>query len=182
MPSQHTEEFIIFEGDINQQTSLQLANAIKGKPDATKITILFSTLGGSIYEGFLLASLIQNSKLPIAIHATNHIDSIGNVIYLSAKERTSESYTKFYLHGASRSGNFDEKSIKDALSDIKTNNSRIAYFVSENSKIPLKKVQQMMRVGTTISAQSALEHGIVQEIVHKEIPPSMDRQEIIVIN
>lgn len=164
--------------------TLRLAQAIEKAKNAgsQKIIIFFSSLGGNIYEGFLLATLIQNSKIPISIHATNHIDSIANVIYLSAKERTSESYAKFYLHGASRAGNFDEKSLKDALSDIETNNSRIAHFVSESSKLSLSKVQSMMGVGTTISAQDALKYKIVQEITHKEIPENAQREDIIFIN
>lgn len=180
------EKFIIFEGMIDQQASQRLVAAINNasiqQPIADKITILFSSLGGSIYDGFLIASIIQNSRVPITIHATNHIDSIANVIYLSSKERSAESHAKFYLHGASTQGNFDEKALRDKLSEIKTNNSRIAYYVSENSKIQLKKVQSMMEEGTTISAQEALKFGIVNRIVHKEIPGDAIREEIIYIN
>jgi len=180
------EKYIIFEGNIDQQATLKLVNAIQNAtnidPQATKVTIFFSSLGGSIYDGFLLASFIQNSKIPIAIHATNHIDSIANVIYMSAKERTAESHAKFYLHGAATQGNFDEKALKEQLSSIKTNNSRIAYFVSENSKMTFKKVQSMMESGTTISAQEALKYKIVNQIVHREIPIDAIREEIIYIN
>ncbi|MDQ5962871.1 MAG: ATP-dependent Clp protease, protease subunit [Patescibacteria group bacterium] len=180
------EKFIIFEGHIDQQATQRLVNAINNltiqQPTSSKITIFFSSLGGSIYEGFLLATIIQNSRIPIAIHATNHIDSIANVIYLSAKERTAESHAKFYLHGAATQGNFDEKSLKEQLSSIKTNNSRIAYFVSENSKLTFKRVQSMMENGTTISAQDALKSKIVNQIIHKEIPVNAIREEIIYVN
>ena len=179
------DAYIIFEGIINQQASLQLTQKIQfflDNPTITKIIIFFSSLGGSIYEGFILATLIQNSRTPICIHATNHIDSIGNVIYLSAKERTAESHAKFYLHGASIEGNFDEKMLIEKLSEIKTQNSRISYFISENSSLPLKKVQSMMKIGTTLSAQDGLKHGIIQQIEHKEIPMKALREEIIYIN
>lgn len=178
------EAYIVFEGGIEQQSVLQFQQAIAtfSSGQYEKIIIFFSSLGGNIYEGFLLASIIQNSKIPIQVHATNHIDSIANVIYMSGKERTSESYTKFYLHGASRVGNFDERSMIDALSDIRTNNSRIAYFISENSNLTLKKVNKMMMTGTTISAQDALEYNIVHSIKHLEIPQTANRVEIIYIN
>lgn len=180
------EKFIIFEGKIDQQATLQLVNAIQNAtnqiPEAKKITIIFSSLGGSIYDGFLLASFIQNSKIPIKIHAVNHIDSIANVIYVSAKERSTESHAKFYMHGASTEGSFDEKALKEQLLSLKTNNNRIAHFVSENSGITLKKVRSMMEVGTTISAQEALKYKMVQKIEHIEVPPSAIRQEIIYVN
>lgn len=182
----YMEKYIIFEGAIDQQATQRLVVAINNtsvqQPIPTKINILFSSLGGNIYEGFLLASIIQNSKIPIAMHATNHIDSIANVIYLSSKERTAESHAKFYLHGAAAQGKFDEKALKDQISAIRTDNSRIAYYVSENSKIPLKKVQTMMRIGITISAQDALKYEIVNKIMHKEVPAEANREEIIYIN
>ena len=178
------DRYIIFSGIIDQAFSIRLFNAIQSAPSlgVTRIVLFFSSLGGDIHEGFLLASVIQNSKIPVAIHANNHIDSIANVIYLSAKERTAESYAKFYLHGASVNGNFDEKALKDQLSAINTSNSRIAYFISENSILSLTDVQKMMETGTTFSAQEALQHGIVKEIVHKEIPPNTNREEFIAIN
>lgn len=177
--------YIIFEGAFDANATLRFYQALeKAKiANASRIIIFFSSLGGSIYDGFLLSSLIQNSKIPVSIHATNHIDSIANVIYLSARERTSESYTKFYLHGASTgNGNFDEKALKDKLTEIKTNNSRIAYFISENSGLQLNRIQSMMKIGTTISAQQALKYGIVQQVTHKEIPIGATREEIIYIN
>lgn len=180
------EKFIIFEGTIDQQATLKLVNAIQNAinqaPQADKVTVIFSSLGGSIYDGFLLASFIQNSRVPIAIHAVNHIDSIANVVYLSAKERTAESHAKFYMHGASTQGNFDEKALKEQLSSIKTNNSRIAHFVSENSGISLKKVCSMMESGTTVSSQEALKYKIVQKIIHREVPLDAIREEIIYVN
>jgi ATP-dependent protease ClpP protease subunit len=78
--------------------------------------------------------------------------------------------------------NLDEKALKEKLLETRTNNSRIASFVSENSYIPAKKVQTMMRSGTTLSAQEALKLKIVHQILHKEIPPDADRVEIIYVN
>ena len=178
------EKFIIFEGAIDQQATTQLAQAIEAfvKKGAQKITILFSSLGGNIYEGFLLATIIQNSKVPINIHATNHIDSIANVIYLAAKERSAESHVKFYLHGASVQGNFDEKGLREKLLELKTQNSRIAAFITENSSVLTKKIRYMMRVGTTLSAKDAHKLKIVQTICHKEIPPEAERIDVIYIN
>ncbi len=177
-------KYIIFEGVVEQQASTRLAAAIEqlSQSGAEQIIILFSSLGGNIYEGFLLATIIQNSKVSIRIHATNHIDSIANVIFLAAKERTTESYAKFYLHGASVQGSFDEKGLKEKLSEVKAQNSRIANFVAENSSVSLKKVQEMMEAGTTISAQDAKKKAFVQNIEHLEIPEGTERVEIVYVN
>src|SRR5674476_275028 len=118
--------YIIFAGVIEQGFASRLVTAINnaGIRGATKVIIFFSSLGGNIQEGFTIASVIQNSKIPVSIHANNNIDSIANVIYLSAKERTAESYAKFYLHGAATpQAAFDEKGLKEQMLAIKTENS-----------------------------------------------------------
>lgn len=179
------EFYIVFAGVIEQGFANRLVAAINkaNGMGVAKIRIIFSSLGGNIQEGFTIASVIQNSKVPIAIHANNNIDSIANVIYLSAKERTAESYAKFYLHGAATpEGPFDEKALREQLLSIKTENARIAQFVSENSGLNVRKVQAMMRVGTTMTAQQALECGIVHEVVHKEVPVGSPVEEILVVN
>lgn len=151
--------------------------------NATKIMLLLSSVGGSTQEGFTLATIIRNCKIPVAIHATNNIDSIANVIYLSAKERTAESYAKFYVHGANTQGAFDEKSLKEQLLAVKTETTRIAYYISENCGLNLPEVQEMMEAGTSITAQKALEYGIVQGIKHIEVPPAnIYREDIVFIN
>lgn len=175
--------FIIFEGAIDQDSTLRLYQAIQDgvSKKVPMIVIFFSSLGGSIYEGFLLANVIQNSRIPILIHATNHVDSIANVIYLSAKERSAESHAKFYMHGSSAGGG-DVRALEDSLSAVKTNNSRIAYFISENTSLKLEKVKEMMNIGTTISAQEALQYSITDQVIHREIPEGANRVEIIYVN
>ncbi len=151
--------YIVFAGIVEVGFSTRLFNAINtaGSRGATKIIILLSSLGGNIQEGFTLASTIQNSTLPIAIHANNNIDSIANVIYMSAKVRTAESYAKFYLHGAATpAASFDEKGLREQMLSLRTENARIAQFISENSELNFKKVQAMMKAGTTMTAQQAL--------------------------
>ncbi len=178
-----TEYFIFFEGAINREATNLLYRAIQEgiRQNSSKIVIFFSSLGGNIYEGFLLANVIQNSRIPILIHATNHIDSIANVIYLSAKERSAESHAKFYMHGSSGGGG-DIRQLEDNISAVRTNNTRIAYFISENTKLPLEEVKEKMEKGTTLSAQNALQCGITGQIIHREIPNNAQRQEIIYIN
>ena len=176
--------YIIFAGSIQPDFANKLVTAVKNAKEAgaKKIIVLFSSLGGNIQEGFTIASVIQNSEIPISIHACNNIDSIANVIYLASKDRSAESYAKFYLHGATMGGTYDEKGLNESLLAIKTENHRVAQFVSENSNLNFKKVQQMMGIGTTITAQKALEYGMVHSISHKEVPIGAPRAEILVVD
>ena len=177
--------YIIFAGIIEQGFGNKLLDAVNKaiQAQSKKIILIFSSLGGNTQEGFTLATIIRNCKIPILIHAPNNIDSIANVIYLSAKERTAESYAKFFMHGATTTGTFDEKALNAQLSAVKAETIRIAYFISENCNLSLQKVQSMMNMGTTITSQEALQYGIVREINHLEVPQQgVWREDIVVIN
>ena len=85
------------------------------------------------------------------------------------------------MHGASAGGG-DVRQLEENLSALSINNSRIAYFISENTKLSLEEVKDKMEKGTTISAQEALQCGITGQIIHREIPNGAIRDEIIYIN
>ncbi|GEM_PF-1783458 len=182
------EYYIVFEGEIDLLNSKKLADAILAinndpniNSNVNQIRLFMSSYGGSTYHGFALATIIQNSKIPISIHATNHIDSIANVVFLSAKieHRTSESHAKFFVHGASKGGNYDERALNETLSAIKAENHRIATFISENSKLTLEQVKEKMQIGETMSAKDALQFGYISQLVHKTIPLNSQRYDII---
>jgi ATP-dependent Clp protease protease subunit len=178
------DHYIRFEGSITPESTSRLIDAIRAakQNNATKITILFSSLGGSIYDGFLIANTIETSKIPIRIHATNHIDSIANVIYLSGHERTTESYGKFYLHGASTGiMSMDERMLLDQLSSLRANNHRIAHYISEHSEMSFPKVRMLMSKGTTMNAQDALKYRIVHRIEQIEVPTDAPLEEIVIV-
>jgi len=65
---------------------------------------------------------------------------------------------------------------------LKTETTRIAYFISENSDLNLPQVQAMMEAGTSMTAQQALQNGFVQAINHMEVPQGVLREDIVIIN
>lgn len=176
------EYYIIFEADIGREESMALVTALNNarRKGAKHITILFSSSGGAIYYGFALATIIRNFQVPIRIHAANDISSIANIIYLSAKERTAESYAKFFLHSASTTGSFDIKGLKEQLSGLEVQNGRIAHYLSENSEmLSLEKATELMEARKSMSAGEALAYNIVQEVKQEQIPPGALREDVI---
>jgi len=175
------ELYIIFEGVIELESAKELYNALlSADPNKyNKINLIFSSVGGNIYLGFFLANGIQNSKIPVRIHANNRIDSIANIIYLSVKERTAEAFARFYLHGASMTINDGyKKDFEEGVNSLKVENERIAQYIADNIGRSFGDVAKLMEERGSKSAQEALEYGIVQSLSHLEIPPNSDRIEI----
>ncbi len=181
------EYYILFQGSIEKETSLNLINALLEADDykeVDRIILLLSSIGGSIYYGFNIATVIKNLKKPIRIHATNEISSIANIIYLSAKERSAESYAKFFLHGASVGGNdinFNIEDLKEHTSSLRVQNERIAKFIFETTDMSLHDTKKLMRKRQSFSAEEAFNAKIVLEVKREQIPPGALRKNVIYV-
>lgn len=175
------ELYIVFEGEIDLESTKKLYNALtSADPHKYKfINLIFSSTGGSTYFGFFLANTIQNSQIPVRIHANNHIDSIANIIYLSTKERTAEVFARFYIHGALAKVIGYKKDLEEEVNSLKIENERIVQYIADNTDLSFEDIEKMMEERESISAPEALECGIVKSIEHIEIPPAgVDRIEI----
>lgn len=174
------ELFIVFEGEIDKISAKELYNAISSAdPEKhNKINLIFSSTGGNIYLGFFLANTIQNSKIPVRIHANNFIASIANIIYLSAKERTAEAFASFYLHGASDTVSGYKKDLEERVNLLAVNNVRIAHYIADNTRLSVDEVSKLMEDRSSKSAQEMLKYDIVKLMSHLEIPPNSDRIDI----
>ncbi len=181
------EYYILFQGPIEKATSLDLINALleaDGHKEVNHITLLLSSIGGSVYYGFNIATVIQNLKKFIRIHATNEISSIANIIYLSAKERSAESYAKFFLHGASIGGNdinFNIEDLKEHTSSLKVQNERIAKFIFETTGMSLNDIKKLMLKRQSLSAEEAFNEKIVLEVKREQIPSDALRKNVIYV-
>jgi ATP-dependent protease ClpP protease subunit len=177
------DSYILFQGTIEKQPSLDLINALLAldeSEDTDQIKLLLSSRGGSVYYGFTIATVIQNLKKRLVIHATNEISSIANIIYLAAKERSAESYAKFFFHGASVSAdNLNYEDLNEQVSSMKVQNERIAKFVFEATGMTLNDSKNLMRQRQSLTAEEAVKRGIVQEVKREVIPPNALRKNVI---
>lgn len=180
------EYYIVFQGPIEREPSLALINALleaDEKENVGHITVLLSSIGGSIYYGFNIATVIKNLKKSVRIHATNEVSSIANIIYLSAKERSAESYAKFFLHGASIEGNFNLnlEDLNEHVSSMIVQNGRLAKFIFEATDMSLEDVEKLMLNRKSLSAEEAFDRKIVLEIKDEQIPKNALRKNVIYV-
>lgn len=173
--------YIIFQGRIDPKNSQAFIDALYSakKGGAEKIVVLFSSDGGSIRDGFDIATTIQNFPIPIQMHATNSIASIATVIYMAAKERTAESYARFYYHGAFISMSVFEKDLRVLKRDLGAFNYQIAQFISENTGMNYLEVKKVMNKTQSYTVEDAVKKGMVASVIHLEIPKDADRTDVI---
>lgn len=138
------------------------------------IYFLFSSTGGSVNAGITLYNFLRALPVEIVMHNVGSIDSIANVIFLAAAKRYAAKHSSFLFHGIS--WNFAQGAsltffqMTENLSSFKQEETKIAYIVSERTKMSEAEIRELFRQGESKDLQFAIEKGIIDEVRDPSIP------------
>lgn len=177
--------YLSFFGGINQSTSEHLIAAtfkLIGE-GYNHIYYLFSTTGGDIAKGITLYNVLKGLPVKITMHNAGSVDSIGNSIFLAAKNRIASPHSTFMFHGVAKpilsATNLDAKQLKEYLDAILVDQKRIVDIITEQTSLERSQVEDFFNIAATKDARWAQSVGYVQNI--QEInPPSGVRLEQLV--
>ena len=174
------ETFIRFFSPVVPVTADMLFRAIDAKVKAkvSKLNILISSPGGSVFHGLSLYNYLKG--LPIEINTFNFgsVDSIGVIIYCAGKKRYSVPHSRFLIHGVKFNINgqvsMDEKQIDEHLKSLRIDQQNIARVIADTTGKPMHKIEEDMHNRTTLNPQEAKDYGLVHEIKSDLIPLDAD--------
>jgi ATP-dependent Clp protease protease subunit len=120
------------------------------------INVRINSVGGSVLEGYSIISSILNCSKPVNTYIDGLAASISGVIALSGQKCYMMDYGTLMLHNPSGSPD------KDMLALVK--NTLVTILSNRCSKTP-EQIDAMMEKETWLSADEAMKHGMVNEII-----------------
>lgn len=142
------------------------------KPDV--IYCLFSSPGGQIEAGITLYNFLRSLPIEIVMHNTGSIDSIANVIFLSANTRYASVHSSFLFHGViwnfAANTSTNRNQLAETLSGLDASETKIRGIITERTKLTPEEVRTLFTQGECKDPSFALSKGIVNEIKNPAIP------------
>ena len=179
------EAYIRFMAPMNPQTVDRLIRAVDDKyaKGYTKVHLLISSPGGTVFHGISLYNFLRGMPMDVATYNFGSVDSIGVILFCAGKERFSAPNARFLIHDVRvfHSGNFsfDERQTDEMLKGLKIDKENIANIISDTTGTAQKEIIKMMHDRTTFSPTEAKAFGLVTEIKHELVPRGA---ELITIN
>lgn len=137
-------------------TNLHLLNSENREP----ITILMNTKGGDAYQMLAMYDAIRLSESKTTIIGCGSVFSSGAMIMQAADWRVLQRECRFMAHIGS--GNVDKDFLDITDRYTLTLHNRIC---EKNKKFPLKQLKKMLRDSEYISAEKALNIGLIDEVL-----------------
>lgn len=140
--------------------------------DGTKkpITILLSTVGGSLFDGITLCDIIDNLETPTTIKVMTYAYSMGGIILMSGYKnpnvkKVCYKHSTALLHSGSTYLEGNSSSVKDQFHFNQEFEGKIKDFTLTHSKITEDEYNKMERYEWYMTSDTMLEKGLVDEIL-----------------
>lgn len=153
-----------------------LSHSANGKAsNFDHVRLMISSGGGTLIAAFGAYNEIKS--MPIEVHTMNTgaTDSAALMIFMTGKRRYACPRSAFLFHQTAWTFSKDDvplRVITDAARWLTTYEGMMAQVIAEGSagKLTKDKVLSMMAAGTTVTAEEALDIGLVHEIAEPAIP------------
>ncbi|MDF2534029.1 MAG: hypothetical protein K0R18_186 [Bacillales bacterium] len=132
------------------------------------IELVINSPGGSVYDGFGLISVIENSKTPIDTYCFGRAMSMGFSIFLAGDRRYSGKYSTFMYHDISTFTGGSLEDIKRTVKEMERLSKQYDDYVLARTTHILKETLDGYKVRTEnwyIDPVESVKLGIVHEIL-----------------
>ncbi len=134
------------------------------------ITMLISSPGGHVESGDAIHDLIRFVRAPVTVVGTGWVASAGAHIFLAApkERRLCLPNTRFMIHQPAGGAGGQATDIAIQAKEILRTRERIARVISKQTGKPYDTVKTDMERDFWLSAQEAIDYGIVSRIVETQ--------------
>lgn len=134
------------------------------------ITMLISSPGGHVESGDAIHDMIRFVRAPVTVVGTGWVASAGAHIFLAApkERRLCLPNTRFMIHQPAGGAGGQATDIAIQAKEILRTRERIARVISKQTGKPYDTVKADMERDFWLSAQEAIDYGIVSRIVETQ--------------
>jgi len=137
------------------------------------ITVIMNNPGGDYYHGMAIYDAIKSCKNHVTVVIYGHVMSMGSIILQAADKRVMTQNSTLMIHygyinadGASK--NFERIAAENKRLDKVTEKILLDRIKQKNPKFLPNKIKEMLEFDTFLTAEQALELGLIDEILGEE--------------
>ena len=164
--------FVLIFGEITDalaQATCKRLLALSEDSDAP-ITVLISSPGGHVESGDAIHDMIKFVRAPVTTLGTGWVASAGSHIFLAPpkERRLCLPNTRFMIHQPAGGAGGQAADIAIQAREIIRMRERIARVVARQTGKPLETVMNDIERDHWLSAEEAIEYGIVSRIIESQ--------------
>jgi ATP-dependent Clp endopeptidase proteolytic subunit ClpP len=172
-----SENKIFFYSDITEQSALELNHLLHDLDQRLRtvsttfedykphIKLHINSFGGSLFAGMAVVDTIRNLKSDVYTYIDGAAASAATIISVVGKKRSIGKNSMMLIHQLSTSayGKFSE--LEDDMENNKRLMQSIKNIYKQYTKVPMKKLDEILKHDIWFDATTCLEYGLDDEVL-----------------
>lgn len=169
------ENNVYFYGDVTESNALELNSTLfelDKKLSITKefldvtpvINLRINSYGGSLFAGLATVDCIRNLKSDVHSYIDGAAASAATIISTVCKKRYIGKYSKMLIHQLSSISYGKYTELEDDMENNKNLMDTIKAIYKAHTKVPMKKLDEILKHDLWFDASKCLQLGLVDEI------------------
>lgn len=157
--------------EVVQRVFDQMASAVSD--GAKSFHLMLQSTGGIINDGIAIYNYLRQLPIDLTTYNGGTVQSIAVSIFLSAKKRKASKSATFMIHKATFYASAPTTSVQlsAATQSLKVDDDRIERILKEYIRMPEERWEAHRFVDLFITAEEALQYGLIDEIADFSPPP-----------
>lgn len=132
--------------------------------DGQNITLHINSVGGEVFEGMAIHSIIKNRKGNTKAYIEGIAASIATVVALAADEVVMSENSLFMVHNAWGGSSGDARDMRKQAEVLEKITNEIADIYVKKTKRPYNEIVELMDNETWMTAEEAYEFGFIDRV------------------
>lgn len=154
-------DYTILEGEFGKEITLSsIHNAEK---------LIINSAGGALSDGWAIHEFVKSDNKEIGVLGL--CASAGTIALLGTENRWGSKHSEFLIHYPWGEVIGDAKKMQETANDLKSAQDELVNLYINNLLIEEKEIRELMENETIISAEKALQIGLIKEIREDTLQP-----------
>jgi ATP-dependent Clp protease protease subunit len=170
------ENNIYFYGDITESNALELNATLYELDKKLTVTNVFlnikpvinlriNSYGGSLFAGLATVDVIRNLNSEVYSYIEGAAASAATIISVACNKRFIGKYSKMLIHQLSSGSYGKYTELEDDMENNKHLMSTIKEIYREYTRVPMKKLDEILKHDLWFDSKTSLKLGLVDDIV-----------------
>jgi len=172
--------YLNLQAPINQDVAVKVVAAVRTnlKEGMTELHLLMASPGGFIDPGMAIYKFLRAIPVPVSTYNYGSVDSVAGVIYCAGSHRVATPHCKFLIHGITwtfgQPTTVTEHQLREYIGQIEAMKRNIASVLAEATGKGQEDVEADITKSVTLTAEQAVQYGLVHELKTALIPAGVD--------
>lgn len=167
--------YLGFTGPIEPQNVSRLCQHLNAAVNNSfdSIYLCISTPGGYVADGFYLYNHMRGLPIPITVHNTGSIASMGVVAFLAGQTRICSQHGRFLMHPTSMPpdpAGMNWERLRAGFQGAVQDEDRVDAVIKERATVPDQVLSSRRVVDVHLSADEAVDFGLAHSIAEFVAP------------